>query len=154
MPKYNVTRIVPFNLDQVFAIASDVGSYNKFLPLVRKSLVRNRQILPDGRETFDAELVVAYKKLGIEEAMVSKVIVDHANGLVTAQSSEGPVKYLNSEWKLVSQTPTSCEIQFTVDYELKSRSMQFILSGMFDMIVRRIFSAFVDRATKLYGATV
>jgi coenzyme Q-binding protein COQ10 len=71
---------------------------------------------------------------------------------VTAQSSEGPVKYLNSEWKLLSQTSNSCEIQFTVDYELKSRSMQFILSGMFDMIVRRIFSAFVDRATKLYGA--
>ena len=39
-----------------------------------------------------------------------------------------------------------CEIEFTVDYALKSRSLQFLLSGMFDLVVRKIMNAFEARA--------
>ena len=151
MPKYNVTRKVPFSADQVFAIACDVGQYRTFLPLVKRSVVRNRLRMPDGRETFEAELTVLYKKLGIEESMTSRVTVDAATKTVMAESIDGPVKYLNSEWHIVSSSRAECEISFTVDYQLKSRALQFVLSGMFDMIVRRILTAFEDRARKLYG---
>lgn len=154
MPKFSVTRSVPYSVEQVFAIAGDVAHYRDFLPLVKRSVVRNRQILPDGRETFEAELLVAYRKLGIEETMRSQVIVDHASNVVTSTAKDGPVQHLNAEWRLVATGPTSCDISFNVDYALKSRSLQFILSGMFDMIVRRIMSAFEERARKIYGTAI
>lgn len=152
MPKFSITRRVPYSVDQVFVIAGDVASYRDFLPLVRKSLVRNLEKLPDGRETFDAEMVVAYKKLGISETIAAKVVVDRAANVVTSKAIQGPVQHLDSEWRIVPVGPNSCDIHFNVDYALKSRSLQFILSGMFDMIVRRIMSAFEERAKKLYGA--
>ena len=152
MPKFSVTRKVPYSADQVFAISMDVAQYRQFVPLVRRSAVRNRSRLPDGRETFEADLVVAYKKLNIEETLTSKVIVDPVNRLVTAQSTEGPVKHLHSEWRISEAGRGFSEIQLTVDYALKSRALQFILSGMFDMIVRRVLSAFEDRAKFLYGS--
>jgi ribosome-associated toxin RatA of RatAB toxin-antitoxin module len=80
MPKFNITRRVPFTVEQVFDVASDVENYRHFLPLVRRSVVRNRATLADGREAFDAELSVLYKKLGISETMACKVIVDRAVG--------------------------------------------------------------------------
>jgi coenzyme Q-binding protein COQ10 len=152
MPKFNVTRKVPYSAEQVFAISNDVAQYRTFLPLVRRSVVRNRAKLPDGRETFEADLTVVYKKLGIEETLSSKVLVDPAKMTVTAESQEGPVKHLNSEWLIVPISANQCEISFTVDYALKSRALQFVLSGMFDMIVRRVMTAFEERANVLYGS--
>jgi coenzyme Q-binding protein COQ10 len=154
MPKFSVTRRVPFTVEQVFSVARDVGSYKQFLPLVKRSIVRDATTLPDGREVFNAELVVAYKKLGISETMMSKVTVDAANNVVVAQSSEGPVQHLNAEWRIVDAGGGASDIQFSVDYALKSRSLQFILSGMFDMIVRRIMTAFEERTRVLYGNKV
>jgi coenzyme Q-binding protein COQ10 len=152
MPTYNVTRQVPYSADQVFAISSDVAQYKHFLPLVRKSVVRGKSKLPDGRETFEAELTVAYKKLGIEEVLHSNVVIDRDAKLVTATSEQGPVKHLKSEWRLVELSPNSCEINFTVDYALKSKTLQFVLSGMFDMMVRKVLSSFEERARELYGS--
>jgi len=71
--------------------------------------------------------------------------------LVTAHSKEGAVKHLDTQWKIVSTGANSCEIDFTVDYALKSRSLQFLVSGMFDLVVRKIMNAFEERARKLYG---
>jgi coenzyme Q-binding protein COQ10 len=151
MPKFNVTREVPYTVDQIFHIASDVANYRTFLPLVKRSVVRNRQVLPDGRETFESELMVAYKKLGIEETMVSQVVVDPAASTVTSNCSNGPIKEMRAVWQVEPAGPGTSVINFTVDYTLKSRSLQFILSGMFDMVVRRIMSAFEMRARQVYG---
>ena len=45
-----------------------------------------------------------------------------------------------------------CDINFTVDYQLKSRTLQFVLSGMFDLAVRKVMTAFEERARVLYAA--
>jgi coenzyme Q-binding protein COQ10 len=152
MPKFDVSRSVPYSAEQVFAIAADVAHYRDFLPLVKRSVVRNVTELPDGRRMFEGELTVSYKKLSIQEVMASNVTVDPAALTVTAESSQGPVKRLVAQWKIVSTGENRCDINFSVDYELKSRTLQFVLSGMFDMAVRRIMTAFEERARELYGA--
>ena len=152
MPKFSVSRSVPFSAEQVFAIASDVAHYREFLPLVKRSVVRNVSKLDDGRQTFEGELTIAYKKLSVEEVMASFVTVDPSNFTVTAESSQGPVKRLVSEWRIVPTGEGRSDINFSVDYELKSRTLQFVLSGMFDMAVRKIMTAFEERARQLYGS--
>ena len=154
MPQFSVTRSVPYTAEQVFAIARDVARYKEFLPLVKRSLVRNVKAESDGRETFEGELTVAYQKLGIEEVMVSRVTVDPAAMTVTARSDQGPVKHLVSEWKIVPTGDNRCDINFSVDYQLKSRMLQMMFSGMFDMAVRKIMSAFEERARALYGPAI
>ena len=151
MTKYSLTRRVPYSMEQVFKITGDVAKYKEFVPLVKKSVVKNKKALPDGRTTFDAEIAVAYSKLGIHETMISKVTVDPVGQIVKAHCSDGPVKSLDSEWKLVKVDANTTEIQFTVDYTLKSRSLQFLISGMFDMMLRKVMRAFEQRAHKLYG---
>jgi coenzyme Q-binding protein COQ10 len=152
MTKFTVSRNLPFSVEQVFAIASDVAHYREFLPLVKKSTVANVTKLADGKTGFDAELTYAYKKLGISDTLRSHVVVDPAAHVVTATSSEGPVKSLVSEWKILPGAAGGADIHFDVDYTLQSRSLQFLLSGMFDMMVRRIMNAFEERARKLYGS--
>ncbi len=152
MTKYAVSRRVPYSIEQVFKIAGDVASYKEFVPLVKRSVVRNKTTLPDGRIAFDAEISVSYSKLGIQESMTSKVTIDPVRMIVKSHCADGPVKVLDSEWKLIEVDARTTEIQFAVDFTLKSRSLQFLISGMFDMMLRKVLRAFEQRAHKLYGA--
>jgi ribosome-associated toxin RatA of RatAB toxin-antitoxin module len=68
-----------FGPEQVFAIARDVARYKEFLPLVKRSIVRNVTTQDDGRETFEGELTVASDTLRIEEVMTSQVTVEPAS---------------------------------------------------------------------------
>lgn len=154
MPNFSVSRSVPYTADQVFAIARDVARYKEFLPLVKRSIVRGAKADAQGREHFEGELTVAYDKLRIEEVMTSRVTVDPAALTVTARSDQGPVKHLVSEWKIVPTGDNRCDINFTVDYTLKSKMLQMVLSGMFDMAVRKVMSAFEERARVLYGPAI
>ena len=152
MPSFNVKRRMPYGAEQIYAIAADVGSYKEFIPLMRKVTVSNRKPLPDGCETFDAEMTVIYKKLGIEESTLSHVTIDPAGLTVKAHADQGAVKSLDTLWRVQALGPDACDVEFSVDYTLKSRSLQFLLSGMFDFVVRRVMSAFEERAKRLYGS--
>ena len=153
MSRFTVSRHVPYTADQVYAIASDVASYKEFLPLTQKSVVYNRKSLPDGCEVFDSELTVAYRKLGISETMRSRVKADPAKRTVHSTSGEdGPVKHLDSIWHISPSPHGGCTIELKIDYTLKSRSLQLLLSGMFDMVMRKVMTAFEERARSIYGA--
>ncbi len=152
MTKFSVTRNVPFSVEKVFAIAADVAHYREFLPLVKRSTVTNLTKLPDGKSTFNSELALTYKKLGISEVLKSDVMVDPSTHTVSATSNQKPVQSLTTEWKILPGANGGADINFNVDYTLQSRSLQFLLSGMFDLMVRRIMTAFEERAKKLYGS--
>jgi coenzyme Q-binding protein COQ10 len=151
MTKFTVSRHVAYSADQVYAIASDVSSYRHFLPLMKKSDVFNAKDNPDGTREFEAELTISYKKLGISETMRSKVVANDAEKWVSATSrKDGPIDNLEAKWVIVPEAGGS-SINLNIDYTLKSRSLQFLMSGMFDLMMRKIMTAFEERAAKLYG---
>jgi coenzyme Q-binding protein COQ10 len=151
MTKYNVTRHVNYSADQIYAIAADVPSYHDFIPLVRLSTVRNWKRHDDGTETFDANLLITYRKLGIRESFTSKVVADPVNRVVRSTGSGGAVKALTSVWKITPSPGGGADIEYSVDFTMSSRPMQFLLSGMFDLAVRKVMAAFEERARMLYG---
>ena len=154
MPRFSVSRSVPYTADQVFAITRDVARYKDFLPLVKRSVVRGLKTDDKGHETFEGELTLSYAKLGIDEVMASEVTVDPQALTVTSRSDQGPVKHMVAEWKIVPTADNRCDITFSVDYALKSKMLQMVLSGMFDMAVRKVMSAFEERARALYGPAI
>lgn len=154
MTKVTVSRHVPYTADQVFVVASNVAAYREFVPLLTHSTVWNVVASPDGKQRFDAELTVSYEKLGLRETVHSKVEADPAKRTVHAHAvGQGPMKHLDAKWRIEEDGASGCSIVLDIDYVFKSRSLQFILSGMFDMVMRRILSAFEERARSLYGAS-
>lgn len=150
MPKFSTTHRVDFTPQQIFAVVADVGSYKEFLPLVERSTVRNRKPPVDGNENFGADLLVGYKKMGIQETFTSQVQTSLKDLSVSAVSSGNAVKKLISSWHITPIGDGKSEITFAVDYEMKSPMLQMIMKGMFDGAARRIMGAFEARAAKLY----
>ena len=151
MPKYSVTRRVPYTAQELYAIAFDVPAYAKFVPLVKSATTWNRAERADGCYEFDAKLEIVYTKLRIHEFFVSHVTADPANNIVVTESKDGPFKFLKARWKITDLGDGTADVEYNCDYELKSKMMQLVVSGMLDMGVRKLVSAFEGRANKLYG---
>lgn len=152
MPKFSVSRHVGYTADQVYAIAADVASYRQFLPLLKRSEVFAETVDEGGIRSFDAELNVAYRKLSIDEFMQSHVICNpKENWVASSARNSGPIEHLEAKWVITPEGKGS-SIRLDIDYKLKSRSLQFLLSGMIDFVMRKIMTAFEERAAKLYGA--
>jgi coenzyme Q-binding protein COQ10 len=151
MPKYTVSRDTHFSSEEVFSVAADVDSYKEFLPLVRESRTYDRKKEPDGRESFKGEIRVRYKKLNTDNSFTSQVTLDRVRRTISSVAIEGPFEHMKSQWAFRDRKAGGSTIEFTIDYKLKSRTLQFLLSGMFDMANRKILSAFESRAEQLYG---
>ena len=102
MPRFTATRRVNFSPQQIFKVVADVGSYKEFLPLVERSTVRNRKPAVDEYESFSADLVIGYKKMGIHESFTSQVETSIVNLSVNAVSSGKAVKKLISSWQITA----------------------------------------------------
>ncbi len=151
MPKFNVTRDMPYKAAELFAVAADVDSYKDFLPLVESSRSFDRVKVADGVERFTGELRVRYKKLHIDEIFVSNVVADRAALKVSSRSEGGLFDHVIAEWRFSDRKTGGATVEFQVDYKAKSRSLQFFMSGMFDYMVRKINNAFEARARELHG---
>lgn len=151
MPKFNVTRDMPYKAAELFAVAADVDSYKDFLPLVESSRSYDRMKVADGIECFKGELRVRYKKLHIDEIFVSDVVADCAALKVSSRSEGGLFDHVIAEWRFSDRKTGGATVEFQVDYKAKSRSLQFFMSGMFDYMVRKINNAFEARARELHG---
>jgi coenzyme Q-binding protein COQ10 len=151
LPRFTVTRRVNFKPQQIFAVVADVGSYKEYLPLVERSTVRNRKPAVDEYESFSADLVIGYKKMGIHESFTSQVETSLLNLSVNAVSSGRAVKKLISSWQITAVEDNKSDITFAVDYEMKSHLLQMLLSGMFDHAAKKVMGAFEARAEKLYN---
>jgi coenzyme Q-binding protein COQ10 len=154
MKRARLARWMPFSPQQLFPIIACVEDYDQFLPLCSLSRVWDRIAGADGIERFQAELTILYPKLAIREKFTSSVLADPNRLVVAASSRQPPVKFLECAWELKSARGGT-EIEMVVEYEMASRTLQFLLHGLFDYALRKIMTAFEDRARRqLLGKAV
>ncbi len=154
MPKFSITRRVNLSIDQAFAIAADVASYKDFLPLLKRSVIRGERKRIGDIETFDADLQVAFEKLGLRETFTSQVTINASDHTVTATSSDGPMKALKAVWKIVGIENDIADVSITVEYTMKSMMLQMVAGGLTDFAAQKIMQAFEARGKALYGSAV
>jgi coenzyme Q-binding protein COQ10 len=147
MKRARLARWVPFSPKQLFHVIARVEDYDQFLPLCSQSRVWDRHTGSDGTERFEAELTIHYPRLGIHELFTSSVLADYHRLRVTASSRRPPVRHLECVWAL-EPSRGGTEIEMVLEYELVSRTLQFLLHGLFDYAMRKVMTAFEDRARR------
>jgi len=151
MPSFRTVRRVPFTPRQMFDLVADVDKYPQFLPLCEALTVVGRQAEGD-RDVVIAQMTVGY--MAIRETFTSRVVLDPANLRVEAGAmpgaASGPFRRLENRWAFASAAG-GCNIDFTIDYELKSLTLQMLVGGLFDRAFRKYAEAFEARAHAIYG---
>ena len=153
MPSFRTSRTVSHSADEMFDLVADVEKYPGFLPLCQGLEIRRRSTLPDGREMLVADMRVGFK--AIRESFTSRVTLDRAAKIITAEYIDGPFKSLENRWTFRDAPGTEADprsaIEFYITYEFKSRMLGMLMGSMFEGAFRKFAEAFERRADKVYG---
>ena len=143
MPRHTERRHLPYSPDQLFDMVADIGRYDEFLPWVAAVRIRSSS----ETETV-ADLMVGFN--AFKERFTSKVTKDRPHS-ITVDYLEGPLKYLHNEWRFEPAADGGTNLCFSVEFAFKSRIFEALAGQMFDRALRRMTSAFEQRAAALYG---
>jgi coenzyme Q-binding protein COQ10 len=149
MPQFTTRRTVRHAAADMFDLVADVERYPEFVPMCRSLKVRKRIPEPEGVEVLVADMTVSYKL--VREAFVSRVTLDRPNLQILVEYIEGPFSRLENRWSFRPTGEQTCEVEFFINYEFRSRALGLLVGAMFDLAFRRFVAAFEKRADAVYG---
>lgn len=140
-------KVLPFTPKQLFDLVIDVPRYPEFLPWCTAARVRRKE----GPNVEVDEVAIGFGPL--HEKFVSRIVTstDNPDALtIDTTGIEGPFRELASRW-VFRPDPAGTEIEFSLEFEFRSRLLQHTMRMLFAEAVKRMVSAFEARATQLYG---
>ncbi len=129
----------------MYDLVADVKRYPEFLPWV--SAIRVRQ---DSKTEMLADMVVGFKAL--RETFSSRVVKTPNSGIIV-DYLDGPMKHLHNSWKFEDMPDGGSVVDFTVDFSFRNRVFEALAGQFFDSALRKMTSAFIERADDLYGSS-
>jgi coenzyme Q-binding protein COQ10 len=148
MPQFTDKRRVRHAAADMFDLVADVERYPEFVPMCREIKVRRRTKNEDGCEVIVADMTVAYQL--VRETFSSRVTLDRPSLRILVEYLEGPFSHLENCWTFRALAERSCEVEFFISYEFKSRMLGMLMGAMFEIAFRRFAAAFEERADRIY----
>ena len=149
MPQFSSKRRVRYPASQMFNLVGDVERYPEFVPLCRALRVKSRTPKGEGVEVIVADMTIAYKL--IRETFTSRVTLDLPKLEILVEYLEGPFKRMRNRWYFRPTGEKTCEVEFFIDYEFRSRVLAMLMGAMFETAFRKFSAAFEARADAIYG---
>jgi coenzyme Q-binding protein COQ10 len=149
MSRFTTKRRVRHAASDMFDLVADIERYPEFVPLCRSTRVSRRTKAGEGVETLRSEMTVAYKM--ISETFVTRVTLDKPRLQIHVQYLEGPFRQLENRWTFQPLGEHSCDVEFFISYEFRSRTLGFLMGSMFDTAFRRFAEAFERRADVVFA---
>ena len=144
MPHHHERRSLPHNAAQMYDLVADVRLYPEFLPWV--SAIRIRK---DDECEMLADMIVGFKSL--RETFSSRVVKAPKSSIIV-DYLDGPMKHLHNAWSFEDVEGGGSIVEFTVDFSFRNRVFEALAGQFFDSALRKMTTAFVERADALYGA--
>ena len=142
MPHHHERRSLPHSAAQMFDLVADVSRYPEFLPWV--SAIRIRK---DNETEMLADMIVGFKSL--RETFSSRVVKIPKTS-ITVDYLDGPMKHLHNAWTFEDVDGGGSIVDFTVDFSFRNRVFEALAGQFFDSALRKMTTAFIDRADALY----
>jgi len=123
--------------------------YPAFVPLCSALKVRSRTPKGEGVSVVVAEMTVAYKM--IRQTFTTRDTLDRPNLKLLIEYLDGPFSRLQNRWTFRPTGEKTCEVEFFIDYEFRSRTLAMLMGAMFDTAFHKFSAAFEKRADEIYG---
>jgi coenzyme Q-binding protein COQ10 len=142
MPTHVENRILPYTPQQLFELITDVERYPAFLPCVVSAQISKKE-----ENHFLADVVVGYKLISYPYHCRVHLIPDQR---IDIEYLHGPFKHLYNHWALTPLNEKLTQVDFYIDFEFKTLTLQMLFQPLFSEIVNRMISSFEGRAAQLY----
>ena len=149
MPQFSTRRRVRHTATDMFDLVADVEKYPQFVPLCSALTVKSRSSQGSDVTVLVADMTVAYKI--IRETFTSRVMLHRPNLKILVEYLNGPFKRMHNRWTFYPVGEDTCDIEFFIEYEFRSRTLAMLMGAMFDAAFRKFSAAFEKRADDVYG---
>ena len=145
MPKASVTRLIERDKDKLINFVLDIEKYPEFIPFCIASKVHDKKENEDGINII-ADLTIGKKPF--VDTYKSDVKYIKNQDLIHVTNIDGPLNYLENNWKFVEQGDLT-EVTFDVDFEIKNKFLNILMTKSFQFGLEKIADAFQKRAESL-----
>ncbi len=120
----------------------DIEKYPEFLPWCLGARINERN-----RDQLLAEVIVGYKVF--REKFSSRVHFLKPKH-IEVEYMKGPMRHLHNRWIFKDLKGGKCEIDFYVDFSLKTKLFEKLVDQFFHLALVKMINAFEKRAAELY----
>ena len=147
MPTASIKKNISCSKENLIKMVLDIEKYPEFVPWCLKGKIHSINDRGNKNEII-ADLTIG--KSFLNETYKSLVIYDKSLDYILVTNIEGPLKYLENKWYFKSIKNTT-EVDFSINFELKSKILNLLIAKSFDIGIRKITDAFEQRAKKLFS---
>tara|TARA_B100000945_G_C20246148_1_gene532289 strand:- start:62 stop:517 length:456 start_codon:yes stop_codon:yes gene_type:complete len=149
MPKASVKRLIETEKKNLIDLVLDIDNYPSFIPYCIDSKVYER------KDKGDHVFIIADLTIGkgiFKDTYKSDVQYDKKNGTIYVTNIDGPLHHLENRWNF-TQKKNMTEVLFDVDFELKNKFLNILMTKSFNYGLNKIADAFQKRAEELFVNT-
>ena len=149
MPQASVKRLIEADKQKLIELVLDIEKYKDFIPYCLDSKVYER--IDKGDKIF----IVADLTIGkgiFKDTYKSDVKYNKLNNTIHVTNIDGPLRYLENVWKFTEKDNIT-EVSFDVDFELKNKFLNILMTKSFNYGLNKIADAFQNRAEELFRNT-
>jgi len=146
MPTASIKKIIPCSKENLIRMVLDIERYPEFVPWCldgKIHLIKKKNNITE----ITADLTIG--KSFFKETYKSFVIYDKSADSIHATNMNGPLKNLENRW-LFKEKDENSEIEFYVNFELKNKLLNILMTRSFDIGLKKIANAFEKRAIDLF----
>ena len=146
MPKAAVKRLIECNKEQLVDLVLDIESYPKFIPYCLNAKIYEK------KEEKNQILIIADLTIGkgpFRATYKSDVRFNKDTDTILVTNIEGPLKHLDNKW-VFHEKDNSTEISFYIDFEIKNKFLNIVMSKFFQYGLDKIADSFQKRANDLF----
>src|SRR6056300_1565103 len=145
MPKASVKRIINKKKDKLIDFVLDIEKYPEFIPFCIDSKVYEKKD-KENEIAIIADLTIGKKPF--VDTYKSDVRYNKKNETIHVINIGGPLNHLENNWKFI-QKENFTEVQFDVDFDIKNKLLNMIMTKSFQYGLNKIADAFQKKAEKL-----
>ena len=145
MPKASVTRNIRREKQKLIDFVLDIEKYPEFIPFCIDSKVYEKNDKKD-EIAIIADLTIGKKPF--VDTYKSDVRYKKKDDSIHVTNIGGPLKHLENNWKFI-QKENFTEVHFDVDFEIKNKFLDMIMTKSFEFGLNKIADAFQKRAEKI-----
>ena len=146
MPRASVKRLIECEKNQLIDLVLDIEKYPIFVPYCIDAKVHEKN------DTGDFVNIIADLTIGkgpFKDTYKSDVKYNKKHNSIYVTNIDGPLKYLDNKWTF-KDCKEGTEIYFDVDFEIKNKFLNFLMTTSFQYGLDKIADAFQKRANQLF----
>ena len=146
MPSASIKKEISCSKDNLIKMVLDIEKYPEFVPWCLDSKIYSTND-KGGEIEIIADLTIG--KSFFYQTYKSFVVYEKSSDSIHVTNIQGPLKYLENKW-FFKQKENNSEIDFHVDFELKNKILNLLMTKSFDIGLKKIADAFEKRAIELF----